>query len=316
MAEEASTDKAAAMRIWDKLCYTNPEFTKDFDKGTFKGTSISPVYQIKKMTEAFGPVGVGWKFEIKDTRHLHLTDGTVMVFRDILLYIKQNGEWSEPTPGSGGDFIARLTKDNKIRYDDEGEKKALTDALTNAMTKLGMSADVHMGYFDDEEYKIDIATKFAEEEPWQDRDAKIFVWNLTGEIALLSSDKEIESYINSEIEYYHKLAPFLKEVVQQAIESRKTQIRNNITPQEFASRFVDVQHAVDWFVTSYQAISEFKSIDQLTNWHKRNRLCVEGLKDALKATKYLKEGRNPYQRITALIDNKNAELKQGKVAAQ
>jgi hypothetical protein len=36
--------------------------------------------------------------------------------------------------------------------DDEAPKKAMTDALTKAMSHLGMSADIFLGKFDDNKY--------------------------------------------------------------------------------------------------------------------------------------------------------------------
>jgi len=51
-------------------------------------------------------------------------------------------------------FMYRATNNGQmyVRVDDEYEKKSLTDALTNAMSKLGMAADVRMGMYDKTDY--------------------------------------------------------------------------------------------------------------------------------------------------------------------
>ena len=54
------------MKIWDFLSKTNPEFTKPFSKfGGKTLTTIDPHYQIQMMTNAFGPVGKGWSYQVE-----------------------------------------------------------------------------------------------------------------------------------------------------------------------------------------------------------------------------------------------------------
>ena len=65
-----------------------------------------------------------------------------MAFCNISLYVKQDGEWSEGIPGTGGaSLVAKETKG--LYSDDEAFKKALTDALSVACKALGMGADVY-----------------------------------------------------------------------------------------------------------------------------------------------------------------------------
>lgn len=154
--------------IWDVLKETNPAHTKQFKRsGGFQGTAISPTYQIQRMTEQFGPIGIGWYYEVINTSIEHSTEGHVVVFRDVNLYFKHEGEWSKPIHGCGGDFIVGKNKYG-LNADDEAFKKAETDALGNAMKKLGMSADIHLGMHDDNKYVNDLKAKYAEEKPKQE----------------------------------------------------------------------------------------------------------------------------------------------------
>ena len=52
-----------------------------------------------------------------------------------------------------------------LRTDDEAFKKAFTDAIGNAMKHLGMSADVHMGLFDDSKYVESVREELASAAP-------------------------------------------------------------------------------------------------------------------------------------------------------
>lgn len=148
--------------IWDTLFKTDPNYTKKFDKGTYKGTAINPMYVYKKLTEQFGACGIGWKVEIIDTQTQHFQDGAVIVSQTVKLFIKNGSEWSDGIVGTGGDYIRRITNKGSIMVDDDGYKKALTDAITNATKMLGMSGDVYMGLYDDNKYVSSLEDEFKE----------------------------------------------------------------------------------------------------------------------------------------------------------
>ena len=131
------------MEIWQALEKTADEAKKPIEAGRLKGfTDINPCWRMKRLTEVFGPCGIGWKFEISQTYTLPGADGEVAAFVDILLYYKQGGEWSEGVPGSGGSmFVAK--ERNGMHTSDECFKMALSDAIGTACKALGMSADIY-----------------------------------------------------------------------------------------------------------------------------------------------------------------------------
>jgi len=142
---------AGNLDIWNSLGRTDPEQTKAFTRGGgFRGTAIKPVYTEMKMTEQFGPCGIGWGFTDPVFKTFEL-DGEIIVYCWLSLWYELGGKRSELIPGVGGDFVVKKTK-NGSQADDEAFKKAFTDAIGNAMKHIGMSADVHMGRFDDSKY--------------------------------------------------------------------------------------------------------------------------------------------------------------------
>lgn len=152
------------LTLWDELGSTDPKYTKKFKRsGGFSGTSVNPTWQLKLMTERFGPCGIGWYYEVTGTQTHEGAEGHILVYRDINLFIKAEDEWSKPIHGTGGDCVIGKNK-HGLAADDEAYKKAETDALGNAMKKLGMGADVHMGMFDDSKYVNDMKAKFGENE--------------------------------------------------------------------------------------------------------------------------------------------------------
>lgn len=116
---------------------------KPFNANGFSGTDINPMWRIKKLTELFGPCGIGWYTEVLSERAETYGD-TVMAIVDINLYVKVDGEWSRPIYGTGGNQLVQVTKGG-ARPSDEGYKKAYTDAISIACKALGIGADIWYG---------------------------------------------------------------------------------------------------------------------------------------------------------------------------
>ena len=131
------------MELFKKFENTPDEAKKPIEAGRLKGfTDINPMWRFKRLTEVFGPVGIGWKFVITDKQIVPGADGVVSAFVDILLFYKHEGEWSEGIPGTGGSsFVAK--EKNGLYTSDECFKMALSDAIGTACKALGMSADIY-----------------------------------------------------------------------------------------------------------------------------------------------------------------------------
>lgn len=150
--------------IWDALAKTDPKHTKPFTRaGGFKGTATKPIYHSKRMTEMFGPCGSGWGYTEPTYQVVNGADGEVAVYCWLSLWYidPKTGERSQSIPGVGGDFVVKKIKDRLVT-DDEAFKKAKTDAEGNAMKELGMSADIHMGMFDDSKYLSGLVREFSD----------------------------------------------------------------------------------------------------------------------------------------------------------
>ena len=129
------------MQIYEAARAVPPEAQKSFDNGSFKGTDINPMWRIKKLTELFGPCGIGWYYEVVSERSETHHDQTMAIV-DLNLFVKVDGEWSKPIFGTGGNLLVRPTKSGP-RASDEGYKMALTDALSVACKALGIGADIY-----------------------------------------------------------------------------------------------------------------------------------------------------------------------------
>ncbi len=119
--------------------------------GPMKGKSnINPMWRLEMLTRLFGPSGIGWKIEQVSRWTESTGQGEVAVFCEVNLYVKQDGRWSEPIFGQGGNMLMRRTTEwvngqhvQSAHIDDEAYKKAYTDAVSVACKALGFAADVY-----------------------------------------------------------------------------------------------------------------------------------------------------------------------------
>ena len=134
------------MKLYEQARHVPAEAKKPITAGRLKGmTDVNPMYRIKRLTEMFGPCGIGWwyeivKREIIDDEQTHQR----AAFVDIMLYYvdPETGNTSAGIPGTGGaSFVAQ--ERNGPYLSDECFKMALTDALSVSCKALGIAADVY-----------------------------------------------------------------------------------------------------------------------------------------------------------------------------
>lgn len=156
------------MRIWDVLGKTDPGQTKQFTRsGGFRGTAIKPMWSNQRMTQQFGPCGLGWGSNRPEFQIVPAGE-EVMVYCTVgMWYIDPSSALNNIVYGVGGDKVVAKGKDG-LRTDDEAFKKAYTDALSNAMKFIGVGADVHMGLFDDSKYVQSVREEFTAEQKAQE----------------------------------------------------------------------------------------------------------------------------------------------------
>lgn len=158
--------------IWKALENTPKEAQKEISAGRLKGfTDINPMWRLKRLTEVFGPCGIGWKYEITNSYVLSGANDEIAAFVEILLYHKQGDEWSDGVPGLGGSMFVAKEKSG-LHTSDECFKMALSDAIGTACKALGMSADI---YFSKDRSKYTTAQDDQEVKMETFEDAKGYV---------------------------------------------------------------------------------------------------------------------------------------------
>lgn len=157
MENEKAADNAAAknLELYERFRKVPDSAKKPIQGGRLNGmTNISPMWRIKVLTEAFGPVGFGWKY-VREKQWITTVPGSseLVANVNILFYYRMNGEWSEPIPATGGAMFARNERGG-IYVSDEAYKMAETDALSVACKLLGIGADVYWEGDRDNKYEV------------------------------------------------------------------------------------------------------------------------------------------------------------------
>lgn len=129
--------------LWNDVCRTDPSMTKRVNqRGGF--TTIDAYSQIMAATKKFGPVGEGWGWSIEQ-----------VVIEDPMLILHVQFWWKlEPNyvPHATYDVMGSALLRTGDRHDQDAPLKALTHAITKALSYLGFNADVFLGQFDDNKY--------------------------------------------------------------------------------------------------------------------------------------------------------------------
>lgn len=193
------------LELWDSVEQTDPSFTKDFSgKGGFSGTAINPMYLTKKATEQFGPIGIGWGYEIVEERFdtgapmgvnadgIELREMVHTILLKLWYKLPGHDERGEVSNYGHTQFVYS-TRNSGFRTDSEFGKKSLTDAIGKCLSMIGFSSDVFMGLFDDVDYKeearLEQSIKNAEE----------------SEVEMLEERKKFGEWAEKELKNYEKI---------------------------------------------------------------------------------------------------------------
>lgn len=154
------------MKIWKQVETTDTKYTKAAKVGGQNITSLNGTAMIMKATELFGPVGIGFGWEVLEERFdqgpaiYGGEGGAVLLAHElnhtvkIRFWFKQDGERGEFEQYGCTPYLYKSKYGTTT--DGEAPKKSLTDAIKKSLSMLGFSADVFLGYFEDQDYVAQI----------------------------------------------------------------------------------------------------------------------------------------------------------------
>lgn len=158
------TNEAVNLKLWESVSETDIEYTKHVtQRGGY--TSIDATYQGMRATEKFGPYGMGWGLESIDYDFSHLESIKMVICKAVFFYVVDGKKQSFPLNNAINPMMG-------AKPDEDFLKKVETNTISKALSRLGFSADVFMGKFDDADYIAQIKTA-QEIEKAEDRDEEI-----------------------------------------------------------------------------------------------------------------------------------------------
>ena len=151
--EVANNANENNLELWGMVCATDPAHTKFVNqRGGY--TSVKPQYQILEATKVFGSYGKGWGFEKIDMDYSNIESLGLVFVKAIFFYVQNGKKETFPINNS---WSAR----QGARIDPDFVKKAETNTMSKALSKLGFSADIFMGEFDDPNYVEEVRNEKA-----------------------------------------------------------------------------------------------------------------------------------------------------------
>lgn len=148
------------LSIWNKHADIDPKYTKPITGKPYKGTSPNPHYIIRCMTEMFGPVGVGFGWEV-------VAEGFQPLGDEVLHWCRIRFWHTDPqSPGFSayGQTKALMKTKSGLMLDEDAPKKSLTDAITKAAGQVGVAANIFLGRWDDSRYVEQVNAEYRTDE--------------------------------------------------------------------------------------------------------------------------------------------------------
>ena len=128
---------------------------REIKDGKLKGkTDINPQWRYEAMTQVFGLVGIGWKYEVQKLWTEPGANGEILAFAQVAVFVRDpdTKEWSDGIVGIGGSKLINQWT-SRAESNDEGYKMAVTDAFSTSLKMLGVAADIYAGRWDGSKYK-------------------------------------------------------------------------------------------------------------------------------------------------------------------
>jgi len=147
--------------LWNRVCVTDPKAVKAITGKQYQGNSPKPYWIVERLTDEFGPCGIGWGFTILNERMERLTEFEILHVAVVRLWYRlgeQRGELEQ----IGQTKAVYAKKDGSLLVDEDAPKKSVTDALVKCASYIGFAGDIFAGRWDDSKYVTWARAQYAE----------------------------------------------------------------------------------------------------------------------------------------------------------
>jgi hypothetical protein len=147
--------------LWNAVEAVDKSYTKPITGREFSGNSVNLTYTTRKLTEALGPAGDRWGWEVMDEKvHEYGGEGqknfvAIHSVRVRLWFRRDDGTFGhiEDYGTTKLAYYAGKGADRYLKVDEEAPKKSISDAKSKLFVALGGSAQLWLGEFDRSQHK-------------------------------------------------------------------------------------------------------------------------------------------------------------------
>jgi hypothetical protein len=149
------------MDLWKRVSKTDPSAVKPITGKQYSGNSPKPYWIVQRLTEEFGPCGLGWGFTILNERMERLTEDDILHVAVVRLWYMAGERRCELEQIGQTKAVYRTGKGNLL-VDEDAPKKSVTDALVKCASYLGFAGDIFSGRWDDSKYVESVRKEYEE----------------------------------------------------------------------------------------------------------------------------------------------------------
>lgn len=149
--------------LWRRVCVTDPKAVKPITGKQYSGNSPKPYWIVERLTDEFGPCGIGWGFNILNERIERFSDSDTLHIAVVRLWYVMDGKRGE-LEQIGQTKASYMTNAGKFMLDEDAPKKSVTDALIKCASYLGFAGDIFSGRWDDSKYVAEANKEWRERE--------------------------------------------------------------------------------------------------------------------------------------------------------
>ena len=145
--------------LWRKVLVTDPKAVKPITGKQYSGNSPKPYWIVERLTDEFGPCGIGWGFSIVNERFERFSDTDTLHVAVVRFWYVLDGTRGE-LEQVGQTKASYLSAKDKFVLDEDAPKKSVTDALVKCASYLGFAGDIFSGRWDDSRYVAEAAAEW------------------------------------------------------------------------------------------------------------------------------------------------------------
>ena len=138
-------------QLWNRVCMTDPKAVKPITGKQYSGNSPKPYWIVERLTDEFGPCGIGWGFTILSERFERFSDTDTLHVAVVRLWYVMDGQRGE-LEQVGQTKASYVTSKGSFMLDEDAPKKSVTEALGKGASYLVFAGDIFSGRRDDSKY--------------------------------------------------------------------------------------------------------------------------------------------------------------------